>query len=170
MPLPKKTLPAYSLIELTIVVGLVAILAVAISSIVLVSITQSSRIRAQLRTRQTGDYAVTQLQTMLRNARTVVSCDSGDNEITIQNPDGRTTTFASELDGNTTHIASNSGIYLTPDDVTVASSFELDCAPNDTSPTLVTISFDLDKTEDTGRSLETPPIHFETSVELRNLL
>lgn len=160
--------PGYSLIELTIVVGLVAILAVAISSIVLVSVIQSTRIRNQIRTRQTGDYALTQMQTMIRNARAVSNCDSVNDSISLVNADGDSTTFATELVGASTHIASNSGTYLTPDDVTVADSFNLDCSPSDTEVELVSISFDLSPTASSGRSLEAPPIHYATSVELKN--
>lgn len=164
----KTAKQGYSLVELTIVVGLVAILAVAISSIVLMSVAQSTRIRTQIRTRQAGDYAMTQIQTMVRNARTITSCDSAGDTVTILNPDGRTTTFAAELGGDTTHIASNSATYLTPEDVTVGNSLSIECEPDDTDPKLISISFDLDKTDDTGRDLETPPIHFETAIEVRN--
>lgn len=158
----------YSLVELTIVVGLVAMLALAISSVVLISVTQSTRVRNQILTRQAGDYAVTQIQTMIRNARSVTACNSLGNTITILNPDGGSTNFYAQISADSVQIASNSGSALTPPELTVNSSFNIDCSPSDTDVRLVNLSFDLDRTQETGRDLETPPLHYETSIELRN--
>lgn len=161
-------MPGYSLIELTIVVGLVALLSVGIASVVLSSIVQSSRIRNQIKSRQAGEYTIGQMQQMIRNARTIASCDSAANNLTIVNLDGDTTTFLAETTGTSTRIASNSGFFLTPEDVTAGSSFNIACSPDDTNPTLVKISFDLKRNLDTPRETENPPVHFETSVSLRN--
>lgn len=158
----------YSLVELTIVVGLVSLLALAISSVVLISVTQSTRVRNQILARQAGDYALTQIQTMVRSARAVITCNSIDDSITILNPDGGLTTFAAEITATSVQIASNSGSYLTPEELTTNSSFDIECLPSDTDVRLVNLSFTLDKTQDTGRELETPPVQFETSIELRN--
>lgn len=158
----------FSLVELTIVVGLVALLAVAISSIVLVTIIQTTRVRNQIRTRQVGDYTIGQLQTMIRNAREVVACDSTANALEIGNPDGDTTLFIEETVGLATAIASNSGQYLTTQDTTTNSTFDLECLPSDTTPNLVKVSFDLQKIDGGERATENPAIHYETSVEIRN--
>lgn len=159
---------AYSLIELTIVVGLVALLSVGIASIVLSSIVQSSRIRNQIKSRQAGEYTIGQMQQMVRNAREIADCDSAGNTITIINIDGDSTTFLSEITGTATRIASNSGYFLTPEDVTAGTSFNIACSPDDINPSLVKISFDLKRNLDTPRESENPPVHFETSVSLRN--
>ena len=157
----------YSLIELTIVVGLVALLAVGISSIVLSSIIQASRIRNQIKSRQAGDYALGQIQTLIRNAREISSCDSSNNTLSIINLDGRSTTFLLESVSGNTSIASNSGYYLTPTDVTVT-NFDVSCSPNDITPNVVKLSFDLKRNLLSPKSKENPLIHYETSITLRN--
>ena len=154
----------YSLIELTIVVGLISILSIAISAIVLSTIVSSSRIKAQVRIRQTGDYAVGQLQTIIRNSREVSLCETASNSLLLLNEDGEETQLFLEGD----QIASNSGVYLTPDD-TAVTNFVLTCLPSDEAPELIRLSFTLGRAE-TGnlRTSENPSENFTTSVELRN--
>lgn len=161
----KRLRKGYSLIELTIVVGLISVLAITISSIVLTTIVNSNRIRNQIRLRQIGDFAVGQMQTMIRNARKVTSCDQTADTITIQNPDGQTTRFYLE----TTYIASNSGTFnITPSDSTVT-NFTITCEPSATEPKLVTVSFTLSKTDNAGeRAIEMQPQTYAFSVGLRN--
>ncbi len=122
---PKK---GYSLIELTIVVGLLSILSITISAIVLTTISSSSRIRNKVRVRQIGDYAVGQIETMIRNAREVLSCDSNNNLLILSNNDSNQTQIYLEGD----QIASNSGVALTPDDITIT-NYDLTCLPSDSS-------------------------------------
>jgi len=157
----------FSLIELIVVIGLLSLLTLAISSIMLTSVMTSARIRTATKVKQAGNYAIGQLQGLLRNAKLVTSCDSANNTITIVNPDGGTTQILAELDDQgVTRIASNSGVYLTPVSIN-ANTFSLICDPSDTEPTLVKLAFDLQDTQ-TAKATQNPILHFETSTNLRN--
>ena len=158
----------FTLIELIVVIGLLGLLAVAISGIMLTSLVSSSNVRSATRVKQAGNYVLGQAQNLLRNAKAVVACNSGATPpfITFINPDGGQTTLTSEFDGTNTRIASNSGMYLTPANLAI-SSYSLSCAPSDTNPALVNFSFDLKDTT-SSRAALSPLLHFETSVSLRN--
>ncbi len=156
----------FSLIELIVVIGLLSLLMLAISSTMLMTIVSSNRIRTSAKIKQAGNYAIGQMQSLLRSAKTVVSCTSPESIVFI-NYDGGQTELLSEDDANgLPRIASNSGTYLTPDNLTT-SNFSLVCEPSDIDPAIVKISFDLQDTV-TTRDLENPLLHFETSVSLRN--
>jgi prepilin-type N-terminal cleavage/methylation domain-containing protein len=158
----------FSLIELTVVIGLLSLLILAISSTMLMSIVSSNRIRTITKVKQSGNYALGQIQGMLRSAKSVTSCvpntvDPSNPSVTFINPDGGETQFLLEVD----RISSNSGIYLTPENIE-ASSLNLTCEPTTTEPTLIKVSFDLMNKLTTGQSINNPILHFETSINLRN--
>jgi prepilin-type N-terminal cleavage/methylation domain-containing protein len=160
----------FSLIELIIVIGLLSLLMLAISSTMLMSIVSSNRIRTATKVKQAGNYALGQIQTMIRSAKTISSCTPNlpSPSLTVINPDGGDTTIFAELDGDgTTRIASNSGTYLTPDNLET-SSFSITCEPSQVEPTLIKVSFDLQGKLATERPSSNPILHFETSVNLRN--
>lgn len=152
----------FSLIELIVVIGLLALLMLAISSTMLMSIVSSNRIKTTTQVKQAGNYAIGQIQTMLRNAKSIKICNSSSNTITIVNPGGGET----QILLSSSRIASNSGTYLTPEN-TATSLFSLNCDPSDSEPALVKISFDLANTL-TPVSIQNPSLHFETSINLRN--
>lgn len=156
----------FSLIELTVVVGLLGVLTLAISTIMLTSILTSNRIRTTTKVKQAGAYTLTQIQSLLRSSKAVALCDSSDASISVIGQDGGVTQIAQQIDGGTTRIASGSGLYLTPADVRVE-SFTLNCTPSDAAPTLVKVSFDLRSTIATSQT-QNPLLHFETSINLRN--
>lgn len=157
----------FSLIELIIVVGLLSLLMLAISSTMLMSVMSSTRIRTATKVKQAGNYALDQMQTIIRNAKSVTSCNTTTGTIVVVGVDGGTTSLNPIVVGTETRIASNSGIYLTPDNLLV-SNFKLTCLPSDTEPKLLKISFDLKDDLVTRRASESPTLHFETSVSLRN--
>ena len=157
----------FSLIELVVVIGLLSLLMLAISSTMLMSIISSNRIRTLSTVKNAGTYALSRIQNMLRNSKDIVSCDSANSSITLTNPDGDNTTLATEVVGSYTAIASNSGTYLTPSNTNVT-SFTLTCEPSDAEPTFVKVSYDLKDNLSTRKSVESPTLHFETSINLRN--
>lgn len=166
----------YSLIELTIVVGLTSILAIAIAAIMMSSLLSSTRIRTAIKVRQTGDQALSQLQQLIRNARAVDLCVSDDptpenDYLIVTGQDGNQTTIETEeIATGYYRIASSSAIttyYLNTDD-TPASAFNLTCLPSDAAPTLVRVSFTLTNSASSARPFENPNIIFETSAALRN--
>ena len=159
----------YSLIELTIVVGLVSLLAVAVSAIVFSTIVSSSRIKNLVLIRQSGDYAQGQIQTIVRNAKSVSSCDSTNDSLSFIGPDGYTTTIS--LDTDVARIASVSAAYagyLTPADLEIP-SFNITCSPNDSAPELVYLDFSIKKANNDGaRSSEDPVLSFKSAIQFRN--
>lgn len=156
----------YTLIELVIVVGLVSILAIGISSAVLINATTAIRTKNITHLRSVSDYSLSQLKQLIRSSRSITSCNSSANTLTIINQDGNTTTIALELDDGVGRIASNSGVYLTPADTTIT-NFSLSCLPTDIEPTLINLSFDADLST-TSTTKESPTLHFNTSITPRS--
>jgi type II secretory pathway pseudopilin PulG len=152
----------YSLVELTVVIGLICLLTLAISSIMLTSILSSNRIRTATKTKQSGSYAISQIQGLIRNAKNINVCDSDNGIITLTSGDGGVTTIIAENN----NIASNSGIYLNPPNTTT-SSFNVTCNPSDTDPSFIQVSFDL-QSNSSSSTKENPLLHFETSVDVLN--
>ncbi|MFH1244698.1 MAG: type II secretion system protein [bacterium] len=150
----------FSLIELTVVIGLMGLLTLAISSVLLMSIVSSNRIRTITQVKQAGNYTIDQLQTLIRNAKSLVACNP-DSSLLLINPDGGLTSIS--LTGNS--LASNSA-SLIPSGLTI-STFKLTCEPNSVSPNLISVSFDLKKSLSTS-TRESPTLHFETAINLRN--
>lgn len=159
----------YSLVELTISIGLISLLTLSISIIVLSSIVSSHRLRTLVHVRQVGDYTIGQLERLVRNARSLESCDSIAHTLSLTNQDGNLTNIL--FDGDTSRIASSSAsqsFYLTPTDLSV-SDFSLTCQPSDDFPELINVSFTLENAlTPNARTIENPSIDFSTSIELRN--
>ncbi|MFH2085832.1 MAG: prepilin-type N-terminal cleavage/methylation domain-containing protein [bacterium] len=151
----------FSLIELLVVVSLLTLLSLLIASLMLTSIVNTTRIRTNTRIKQAGNYAINELQSFVRNSKSILNCDSTANTLTLLNFDGGQTTYSLAAD----RIASNSS-YLTPTNLTVL-SYSISCSPDDTAPQLVQFSFDLKDTL-SSRSIDYSPLHFETSISLRN--
>jgi len=151
-----------SIIELVVVIGLISLLALAMSAIMLTTIVSSNRIRRVTQVKQAGDYVINQVQTLIRNARYIESCDPANDVLTTLNPDGKTTEILLENG----RIASNSGTYMTSDTLT-ASNFTLSCEPTD-NPVLIKIEFDMTQKTVSGNARENSSLHFETTTNLRN--
>lgn len=152
----------FSLIELIVVIGLLSLLMLAISSTMLMSMVSSNRVRTVTKVKQAGNYALGQIQNMVRGAKIISLCDSTDESITLINLDGGETQIFLESE----RIASNSGFYLIPDNLTVT-NFNLTCNPDDLEPHFIDISFDL-RDNQTTQSVQSPLLHFATSINLRN--
>jgi prepilin-type N-terminal cleavage/methylation domain-containing protein len=156
----------FSLIELIVVIGLLSMLMLAISSTMLMSIISSNRIRTTTKVKQAGGYAIGQIQSMVRSAKSIVVCDTSTPSATFIGQDGGSTEVLIENDGTNVRIASNSGVYLTPANMGVT-SFAITCEPTEAEPTLIKFAFDLQDTRQTSGS-QNPLLHFETSVSVRN--
>ncbi|MEI6690654.1 MAG: type II secretion system protein [bacterium] len=157
----------FSLIELVVVIGITSILVISITSIAMTSLLNTARIRNLIHSRESGNSAINQLQTSIRNSRTITVCNSANNILTISNPDGNLTTYQTETIDTTTRLASNSGQYLTPADTTLT-GFDINCFPTDQAPNLVQIKFTITNTSSGGKAAETPSIPYETSIQIRN--
>ncbi len=171
MELKPHQLPGYTLIELTIVVGLTSILAISITAIMLSSLLSSTHVRKLIQVRQTGDYTINQLQQLIHNAQTIDACSSADNSLVITNQDGdQTTIFAESISDTEYKIASASSratLYFN-DETMPANNFNITCLPTDDNPNLIQIQFTLTTNSQSNRPFEKPLVKFETSIELRN--
>lgn len=156
----------FSLIELIVVIGLLSLLMLAISSTMLMSIVSSNRVRTITKVKQAGGYAIGQIQSMVRSAKSITTCDSATPGIILVGQDGGTTEIIAESDGTTTRIASNSGVYITPVNMETT-TFAITCEPSEEEPTLIKFSFDLQDTR-SAAGTQNPALHFETSINTRN--
>jgi prepilin-type N-terminal cleavage/methylation domain-containing protein len=161
-----STPKGYTLIELVVVVGLVSILAIGISSAVLINAVTATRTKNTTHLRSVGDYSVNQLKQLIRGARDITLCDSTQNSLTLTSPDGGETLINLELDNEIGRISSNSGVYISPSTANIT-NFTLDCLPSDSDPTLIQLSFDAALSAST-ESRESPTLHFRSSITPRS--
>ena len=138
----------FSLIEMLVVITLLVMLALIGVSLFLGTLTNSNKTTIGLSLKQQGENAMSQMVNMIRGAVHIESCSSS--ALTIRNPDDRTTQFT--LSG--TKIASNSGYYLTSDDVVVTAGPAFTCTLENGVYTFANITFTLKK----GNSASDKPI------------
>lgn len=154
----------YTLIELVVVAAILGIIGVVSVSLFLTSLSGGGKSSGTNEVRANGDYAITQMERMIRNAvRIEGACTSDMDSLTILNSDGNTTTFSVE----NSRIASNSG-YLTAPTSQVSGAIDFDCSQSlDGSPGLVKITFILNKANALTNRFESVEVEFSTSVQLR---
>lgn len=166
----------FTLIELLIVVSLTVILSLAASALFLTSLVSSSKGNALQTVKTEGEYALSQIEFIIRNGLEIlpnsagITCDNDMSELKIRSIDQGTTTFLAETVEGVNKIASNSGIYLTSDSVTLVSGPKFDCKQSiGTGTPYVTVQFTLRKgtpgLDDTREIVERD---FQTSVNLRS--
>ena len=135
----ESTFPQQALlIEMLVVITLLVMMSLTATSLFLNTLTGSNKTSINLTVKQQGEYAISQMVAMIRNAVRIDSCSSG--SLTILNQDNQTTTFS--LAG--TQIASNSGIYLTGSDVYVSQGPVFTCTNSNGVYTFANISFSLE--------------------------
>lgn len=178
----KRSKNGFALMELLVVVSLFGVISVLGSSLFFNIIRSSSKTRVLTEVKQNGDFAMTTMVRMIRNARKISagSCGWATNSLEIKNPDGGITTF--EFCSPENLIASRSGSLpllsctdarLTSDRVKVVSG-SFTCEEGDRlKPDMVTIRFSLSQVGSanpliTPRPEEQAVIDFETKVALRN--
>lgn len=152
----------YSLIEMLVVITLLIMMSLTATSLFLNTLTGSNKTSINLTVKQQGEYAMSQMVAMIRNAVRIDSCSSG--SMTILNQDGLTTTFS--LSG--TQLASNSGIYLTGPDVYVSQGPVFVCTESNDVYTFANISFSLKKGDpQTDKAIDIVEQQFTTGVGVR---
>jgi len=154
----------FTLIEILVVVTIFGIIVVLGSGLFFFLLKGSTKSRVLEVVRQNGDYALSVMGIMVRNASSLVSYSGS--EITIVNPDRGTTIFS--CSGG--RIASN-GANLIGDEVKVddcSSIFSLEVDPAGATPAVMTIRFSLSQKAVTARPEEQALMNFQTTVSLRN--
>jgi len=136
---------------------------------------------AEKEVKQNGDYAMSVMQTMIRNAKQVTPCETGASSLTIVNQKGSTNTIECFYEDGVAKISLDSGTLsnaLTGSNVTVGTPGGTSCTGSsgstlvfncqDTSPQTVDIAFTLTKSGIGTKVEEQASVFFQTSVTLRN--
>ena len=166
----------FTLIEMMIVVSLLGIIAVVGSGAFFSILRGSTKTKTLQMVKQNGDYAISVMERMIRNARRIEEIDG--QHIKIKNPDGETTTFRCCGSSPNLLIASESGnltcesARLTSSGVKVdscSSVFTLvDPGQPEIKPAVVKINFNLSPAVSSTRPEEQATVNFQTTVTLRN--
>lgn len=166
----------FTLIEIIVVIGILGIILLMGSNLFFSILRSSTKTRILQLVKQNGDYAISVMGRMIRNARSVSGNGSS---ITILNPDGKTTTFNCCGASPNFLIASESGglscenARLTSSEVKVnnCSIFTVTSGEPGVRPAVVKINFNLSQVsqaEVTPRPEEQASVSFQTTVSLRN--
>jgi len=172
-----KRRSGFTLIEILVVFSILAIIFVAASNMFFSILRGTTKTKTMQLVKQNGDYALSLMMRMIRNARNISAY--GQTFLTITNPDGGTTVFSCEdldADGNN-EIASKSGSLLPPEslistDVRVVTTdcyvFTITEGESGIKPDTVAIDFDLSAAVTSDRPEEQAQVKFKTTVSLRN--
>ena len=176
----RHTSKGFTLIEMMIVITLMVMLMLTASSLFFTTLIGSSKTNVTTQVKEEGDFALSQIEFLLRNAvalRTNLSgqtCQSGMDSIAFQSYDNGITELQKEADpsdDNHEKIASNSGIYLTSSRVELTSGPTFNCSQsNDGSAPFVEVNFTLRKgTPGIDQARDIVEQTFNTGVSLRSL-
>jgi len=155
-----RKVKGFTLIELLVAIGILGIVGGITTIIFFTTLQSSSKSEVLREVKQNGDFAISVMERMIRNANSVNSCSGSSTSLTITNPDGRTTQFS--LSG--TQIASN-GAMLTSTKVS-ASNLSFTCTRTSGKPDVVGISFTLSQAGSPTRPEERASMTFQTSFTL----
>ncbi len=167
----------FSLIEMLIVITLTALIIVSATSVLMTALLSGGQVNTTKTIKQNGDYAMSQMTTLLRNAIKLTTndfgqvCTTGMTQLRFVSLDEGVTTFGrSVLSATDARIASGSAIYLTSDAVYLPSDIVFDCSQTDDGVvTNITISFTLTKgTSGSGRVTEYGSQDFTSNVTIRS--
>jgi len=160
----------FTLIELLVVVVVMAVIGTTVAGLFFQTLKGSTKATVIKEVRQNGDYALSVMEKMVRNAREVVSDCNGAPaaSLTIKNQDNNQTTFACEAVKIASNSAANSAA-LTSAKVRVSSDCAnfFTCTKDGSSPPLVEIKFSLSQAGSPTRPEEQASVDFRTTVSLR---
>ena len=172
----------FTLFEVIIVIFLFSMISVAGTSMFFSILKTTTKAEIEKELKQNGTYAITSMENMIRNARSIVNCETSvsDRYLIIQNQHGTTNKLECVYDNvaQTAAIASDSGVItnnaLTGTNVTVSapgegcggSTLVFNCL--NTIPQSVGIGFTLRQAVIGGKVEDQASVSFQTSVSLRN--
>jgi len=169
----------FSLIEILVVMGLLAIAVVIGTSLFFTTFRSSAKTKALTIVKQNGDYALSVMERLIRDSEEVIVngdgdiCESGMNKIKIKRMDGSEIEFECLDEGTATgYIASTSAVRarLISEEVKL-DSCSFDCSQKDLNPfnpQSVVINFTLSQANEAARVEEQASVDFQTSVTTRN--
>lgn len=164
----KNNQQGFTIIELLVAIAIFGIAIVAATNLYFTSLKTKKRTESLYTVRQTGDYALSVMVNMIRNARSIESACNGESSstITITNPDFGQTEFS--CSGN--QISSNSAALTPlPSDFSIQGcSSAFICNNNQQGqPPVITINFTLIKGT-IAEPLGYASHNFKTTVSLRS--
>lgn len=153
----------FTLLEMLVVSALLGTIGLMATSIFFTTLRGGTKAELIKEIKQNGDFAISTMERMIRNARDVTStCDNtAQPSITILNPDYKTTIFSCGE-----QIASNSTI-LTSNKLLV-SNCSFICQKPTSAPQNVAIKFTLSQKGSPPRPEERATVTFETTISLRS--
>lgn len=152
----------FTLIEIVVVAGIMALFSLTLISVFLATIRSGSKAQLLQVGHQEGDFALKQMASVIREAKTV-DCQS--DSVTVTTILGSQINFALQTDGEIPRIASDSSRFLTGT-ATRASNLSFICYPGQLGNQVVTINFELNS-QPGGQVQESFSQQFATSVSTR---
>ncbi|CAN5311412.1 hypothetical protein BH10PAT2_BH10PAT2_2170 [soil metagenome] len=173
-----KLQAGFTLLEVVVATAITVIMMIAASGLFLATLRTNTKDSQVTAIKTDGDYAISQIEFLLRNAVSVIpdplsptspSCVNGMSSITFKEVDGGITTLSS----SNGLIASRSAVQASPAYLTTPSTtlsgLQFDCSQAGTNyGTYVTVSFSLDKDEANSNQPNTLTQQFQTSVNVRS--
>ena len=166
----KNLTEGFTLIELMVSIVMLAIVAVAATTLFFTAIRGGGKVGIATEVKQNGQFALAAMEQQLRSALNFTSCSA--TSVTVEAKDSLELTFSCEElddgDPDTGYVASN-GARLTSDKVVVT-----DCAfacreyLDQTQPPLISIDFGLRQTDSNRSAERSASARFSGSVLLRN--
>lgn len=167
--LPAARLPdgqgrqGFTFLEILVVMLITMIMVTVLSGMFFSILKGSAKSRIMADIKQNGSYALTVMERMARNAKSVLVNSS--TKITIISQDNKPTIFECTAD----NISSNSGQLIDSTRVKVAScSFVVIEGELGRTPAAVTINFTLEQKVSPGRAEDKSMMEFNSQVVLRN--
>lgn len=179
----KKYTLGFTFIELMLVVVLTSFLVLSATSLLLATVLNNGRANSAITIKNNGDYALGQMELLIRNSIDILPnsfgqvCQTGMSEIRLLSLDEGITTYRAEQNDGVWKIASNSGIFLTSDAVTLVANaskgsnyLNFDCYQTaDQLNRSVEVSFTLHKgTEGVSPDTEVIDETFQTTTTIRS--
>jgi prepilin-type N-terminal cleavage/methylation domain-containing protein len=175
----KRNLFGFSLIEMLVVIGILALLSVFIVQSFISTIRTNTKAEIMRDLKQNGDYALSFFTRKIQNA-TSIDCSSAPSSITIQDPDypgvvGKTfSSGAHPITGGTCGMIYD-GDFLTSENVQLlgacGSAVTFNCEDLYGKTAQVSISFTLQQknTPQPNAKYEQASMIFKTTVQMRNV-
>ena len=164
----------FTLIEILVAVGLLAIIAVIGSNMFFTTLRNSTKSKTLTTVKQNGDYALATIERLIRDSEKVITnsdgslCAVGMNKIKTRRVDGSEVEFSCEEEGTANGLIASNSARLTSNEVKL-DSCSFDCSSRGGFyPQVVTINFTLSQAAVTTRPEEQASVSFKTTVTTRN--
>ena len=156
----------FTLIEIVVAAGIMALFSLTLISVFLATVRSGSKAQLLQAGHQEGDFALRQMARVIRGAKEV-SCDSG--SITVTGTSGQEIVFSVVPDDNGfPRVASDSDINFLTGTMAKVTNLNFNCYPGQKGNQVVTITLKLNAQPDGGGQVQEQFVQeFATSVSTR---